>query len=60
MRGLHWLRPAEVWIGCGATKALDAAPAIDLYTGPVFRAHRRLAARFGVPIYVLSARHAGQ
>lgn len=57
MRGRHWLSPAEVWIGCGAQKAEVASRAIDLYIGPVFQAHRRIAVQFGVPIFILSALH---
>lgn len=45
-------------IGCGADKAPSRCAAIDLYTGPVFAAHRRILAALGyAPDYILSAEH---
>lgn len=42
-------------IGCGKQKlAAPYAKAIDLYTGPLFKAHRRLAESKGGPHYILS------
>lgn len=44
-------------LACGARKAPQASPAIELYTGPYFAAMRRFAARFGLPQFILSAKH---
>lgn len=45
-------------IGCGAEKLPHAAPARDLYTGPIFRARLALAEAHGAhAIFVASALH---
>jgi hypothetical protein len=44
-------------LACGARKATAPAPAIELYTGPYFRAMRRFADRFPEPKFILSAKH---
>lgn len=54
----NWMRfsttPIAV-IGCGAEKVSYAAPAVDLYTGPIFRARLELARRHAEVIYIASA-----
>jgi hypothetical protein len=50
--------PTVVLIGCGATKRPSAARAVDLYTGPLYRAHLSLLRSAGrEPTHVLSALH---
>lgn len=44
-------------IGCGGLKLDHAAPARELYTGPLFRAARGYAESSGLPWAVLSARY---
>lgn len=46
-----------VLIGCGKTKLDHAAPAKDLYTGPLFRKARAWAERVGDEWAILSAKH---
>jgi hypothetical protein len=48
-----------VVISCGARKRAERSPAIDLYTGPYFRAMRRWAESVvsARHIYILSAKH---
>lgn len=49
-----------VWLGCGAAKARGELPAIDLYTGSVYRAHRAIARHIAGPrgaTHILSAQH---
>ena len=45
-----------VLVGCSQTKAPAAAPARDLFVGPLFRKARLYAERSGAPWYVLSAK----
>ena len=44
-------------IGCSALKLKHAAPAKDLYTGPIFKKLFNLANRIGGDIYILSSLH---
>jgi len=44
----------RVWIGCGKQKQPGCAPAGELYTGPVFAAHKAIVEHLG-----LLARHGG-
>lgn len=46
-----------VLLGCGKSKRADAAPARDLYTGPVFSAHRAIVDHLGLHFSILSAAH---
>lgn len=46
-----------VWIGCGAAKRAERSPAIELYTGPVFAAHRAIADHLDLHPQILSAAH---
>lgn len=46
------------WIGCGDLKTPTAMPALDLYLGPVFAAHRMIVEHTGGPVdHILSAEH---
>lgn len=47
----------HILIGCGGLKLDHAAPARELYTGPLFRAARTHAEASGVPWAILSARY---
>ena len=54
------MTPADdlIVIGCGKQKArVPFAKARDLYTGPLFKAHYRLAKSNGGPHYILSGKH---
>lgn len=51
------MTPTHLLIGCGARKLDHAAPARDLYTGPLFRAARTYAEASGLPWAILSARY---
>lgn len=44
-------------VGCGKEKLGHAAPACELYTGPLFRAARRWAETFADRWFILSAQH---
>lgn len=47
-----------VIIGCGASKLAHAAPALELYTGNLYRARLAYARRlYGAPSFVLSGLH---
>jgi hypothetical protein len=46
-----------ILIGCGIAKATSPRPALDLYTGALFRKARAYAATLGGPHGILSARH---
>lgn len=46
-----------VLLGCGKAKRSQPARARDLYTGPVFGAHRAIVDRLGLRFFVLSAKH---
>jgi hypothetical protein len=46
-----------VLVGCVKTKRTTPAPAMDLYTSPIFMRRRAYAERLGVPWYVVSAEH---
>jgi hypothetical protein len=47
-----------VYLGCGASKQSKKARAIDMYTGPLFAAHRGIAEHLGLPINcILSAKY---
>lgn len=46
-----------VLVGCGKTKLSHAAPAKDLYTGPLFKKARAYAERVGDAWRILSARY---
>jgi hypothetical protein len=46
-----------VLVGCGKEKLAHAAPAKDLYTGPLFRKARAYAERVGDEWAILSAKH---
>lgn len=47
-----------VYLGCGASKQLRRARAIDMYTGPLFAAHRTVLEHLGLPINcILSAQY---
>jgi len=49
--------PHLILVGCGARKLAHAAPAKDLYTGPLFRAARAYAEAHADAWYVLSAKY---
>ena len=51
------MTPTHILIGCGARKLDHAAPARDLYIGPLFRAARIYAEASGLPWAILSARY---
>lgn len=51
------MTPTHLLIGCGARKLDHAAPARDLYTGPLFRAARTYAEASGLPWAILSAHY---
>lgn len=45
-------------VGCGKQKLTHAAPARELYTGPLFRSSLAVAeAEFGADVWILSAQH---
>jgi len=46
-----------VLVGCGKGKLAHAAPARDLYTGPLFKKARAYAERVGDDWAILSAKH---
>jgi len=51
-------RPARVaLVGCGKSKAAEARPAAELYTGPLFQAARRYAVATCDDWLILSAKH---
>jgi hypothetical protein len=51
------LTPRVVIVGCGASKLACAAPARDLYTGPLFKAARADVEARGLPWAIASAKH---
>lgn len=46
-----------ILVGCGQRKLTNAAPARELYTGPLFRDQRAYAEASGQPWAILSARY---
>ena len=46
-----------ILIGCGKAKGSETCPALDLYTGPIFRARRAYAEASGEPWMILSAKY---
>lgn len=46
-----------VILGCGKAKRRVASPAVDLYTGPLYRDRLALARALGGPHAILSAKH---
>ncbi len=50
-------RSDMIVVGCGRTKAAEACPAADLYTGGLFRVARQYAEAQGGPWAILSALH---
>ena len=55
------IRSQQSWdlvlIGCGKSKKVEQARGIDLYTGPVFAAHRDIVKHLDCWPYILSAKH---
>lgn len=49
--------PRLVLVGCGYRKLPHPAPAVSLYTGPLYRAAMRYAGATGLPTAILSAKH---
>lgn len=45
-----------ILVGCGKMKSEAAAPACDLYVGPLFRARFEYASARGVPVFIVSAK----
>ena len=49
--------PNLILVGCVKTKRKGRSAAKDLYTSSLWRARRAYAEQFGVPWYILSAKH---
>ena len=55
---LHELgEPVLVLVGCGSAKRDVPTCAGDMYTGSLFRAHRKIADSYRAPMMILSAKH---
>ncbi|RUR77035.1 hypothetical protein PCC6912_39940 [Chlorogloeopsis fritschii PCC 6912] len=50
-------KPDVCLISCCKTKLKHPARAIDLYTSDLFIKSRKFATQYGLPIYILSAKH---
>lgn len=50
-------KPVVALISCCSQKQNHPTEAIDLYTSPLFRKSRAFAEKFGLPVWILSAKH---